>query len=403
VIRQAWAEHFTYTGDGQRATKWDPTGTTYYAAADYEVVVPLTGQPYVRRYYSFNGKRIATREGSGGLIYLLQDHLGSTVRTSDRTGTDRANNAPRYDAYGNERTPSIDALPTDLTYTGQRRERYTGLVEMGARWYDPVVGSFLSADTIVPGPANPQSLNRYGYSLNNPLKFIDPSGHAQICADGDEGGGCGMGEEYWYRYADPGNAPDDIRPGGAYGKGTLPWGDRRVSIYVPSPLPEPPPPPKGITVMRAAPGFLLSGEDYPYICPASAFAQRTVPPARGLWRDVTRTSTTQFSPSQFRDGLLAGLGGPDGLPNRPITPDPTETKPIMRYNMAESRGGATLSSAYAVEAGLDAARQPNTFVLQRGLNAAYRVIVVYDNGGGGRAFQSYSGLTYIPPYSRLYP
>jgi RHS repeat-associated protein len=140
-------------------------------------VVPRQGQPYVRRYYTFNGKRIAMREGTGGLLYLLQDHLGSTVRTSDRTGADRANNAPRYDAYGNQRTPSLNALPTDLSYTGQRRERYTGLVEMGARWYDPVVGSFLSADTIVPDPANPQSLSRYAYSLGNPLKYKDPTGH----------------------------------------------------------------------------------------------------------------------------------------------------------------------------------------------------------------------------------
>ena len=32
-----------------------------------------------------------------------------------------------------------------------------------ARWYDPVIGRFLAADTIVPEPGNPQSLNRYSY------------------------------------------------------------------------------------------------------------------------------------------------------------------------------------------------------------------------------------------------
>ena len=36
---------------------------------------------------------------------------------------------------------------------------------------------FASADTIVPDPANPQSFNRYSYGYNNPLKYIDPSGH----------------------------------------------------------------------------------------------------------------------------------------------------------------------------------------------------------------------------------
>lgn len=39
------------------------------------------------------------------------------------------------------------------------------------------IGRFASADTIVPDPASPQSYNRYAYTLNNPLKYTDPSGH----------------------------------------------------------------------------------------------------------------------------------------------------------------------------------------------------------------------------------
>ena len=48
---------------------------------------------------------------------------------------------------------------------------------MGAREYDPSLARWLSADTIVPNPANSQSLNRYAYVLGNPLKYIDPTGH----------------------------------------------------------------------------------------------------------------------------------------------------------------------------------------------------------------------------------
>ncbi len=43
--------------------------------------------------------------------------------------------------------------------------------------YSPRVGRFLSADTIVPSPGNPQSLNRYAYTLNNPIAYVDPTGH----------------------------------------------------------------------------------------------------------------------------------------------------------------------------------------------------------------------------------
>jgi len=48
---------------------------------------------------------------------------------------------------------------------------------MGAREYDPSLGRWLSADTIVPDLADPQSLNRYSYVSNNPLRYVDPSGH----------------------------------------------------------------------------------------------------------------------------------------------------------------------------------------------------------------------------------
>ncbi|MBI4267637.1 MAG: hypothetical protein HY662_02515 [Chloroflexi bacterium] len=43
--------------------------------------------------------------------------------------------------------------------------------------YDQGLGRFISADTIIPSYLNPQSLNRYTYVYNNPLKYIDPTGH----------------------------------------------------------------------------------------------------------------------------------------------------------------------------------------------------------------------------------
>ena len=51
---------------------------------------------------------------------------------------------------------------------------------MGARWIDPYLNRWLSPDTLVPDPADPQSLNRYSYGYNNPVKFRDPSGHVPI-------------------------------------------------------------------------------------------------------------------------------------------------------------------------------------------------------------------------------
>ena len=48
---------------------------------------------------------------------------------------------------------------------------------MNARYYLPEVGRFISADTIVPDSGNPQTYNRYSYTLNSPTNFTDPTGH----------------------------------------------------------------------------------------------------------------------------------------------------------------------------------------------------------------------------------
>ena len=46
-----------------------------------------------------------------------------------------------------------------------------------ARWYDPALGRFLQPDTIVPEPGKGQAYNRYAYVYNNPVRYVDPSGH----------------------------------------------------------------------------------------------------------------------------------------------------------------------------------------------------------------------------------
>jgi len=83
----------------------------------------------------------------------------------------------RYLPYGEERWTGGGTQPTDFTFTGQRVERGFGLMDYNARYYNPRLGRFISADSIVPEPGNPQSLNRYSYVNNSPVRFNDPSGH----------------------------------------------------------------------------------------------------------------------------------------------------------------------------------------------------------------------------------
>lgn len=79
----------------------------------------------------------------------------------------------KYYPFGRTRAGDV---PTDIKFTGQRLDD-TGLYYYNARYYDATIGRFISPDTIIPRPWDPQSFNRYSYCLNNPLKYIDPSGY----------------------------------------------------------------------------------------------------------------------------------------------------------------------------------------------------------------------------------
>lgn len=71
---------------------------------------------------------------------------------------------------------SIILLVSARGYCGHEHLANFGLINMNARLYDPYLGRFLSPDPYVQDPQNSQSLNRYTYCLNNPLKYTDPSG-----------------------------------------------------------------------------------------------------------------------------------------------------------------------------------------------------------------------------------
>jgi len=178
---------FTYDGDGNRTRQVNQDGTAalYVAGRLYEVTLDAGGQQTaVKRYraaspkrsggdYSIAGQQIALRDASG-TFYLLTDHLGSVVTVLDGSGAVVAEQ--RYRPFGQPRlTPGIGQ--TDRGFTGQRSLAAAGLQDFNARWFDVSLGMFSSADSWIPSPYDPPSLNRYGYALNNPLRYTDPTGH----------------------------------------------------------------------------------------------------------------------------------------------------------------------------------------------------------------------------------
>lgn len=103
--------------------------------------------------------------------YLHTDSLGSPVAHTSQAGA--VTKIERYTPYGE---PSDQAYDQGPGFTGHVTDALTGLTYAQQRYYDPMLGRFLSADPIETDPNSGASFNRYWYGNNNPYKYTDPDG-----------------------------------------------------------------------------------------------------------------------------------------------------------------------------------------------------------------------------------
>ena len=164
-----------YDGDGNRVQGSVGGVVTAYLGNYFE----WTGSTSTMvKYYYAGGARIAMRKGATERYWLLTDHLGGTNVTVT-TGGDEYGEL-RYEAWG-ETYFTSGTTPTTMRYTGQREEQSLGIYFYNARYYDPMLGRFIQADSIIPNPSDPPSFDRYAYVRNSPVIFNDPSGHDLNC------------------------------------------------------------------------------------------------------------------------------------------------------------------------------------------------------------------------------
>jgi RHS repeat-associated protein len=174
-------EYF-YDGDGNRIKTIVDGKTTYYIGNYYEKIVESTSTT-IKKYYYSGGVRFAMSD-NGDVRYFITDHLGSTTKMINANGNkypDDNNFEIKYASWGSDQ-PGTPNLGTTFKYTGQRQAE-AGLYYYNARWYDPKLGRFIQADTIIPDPGNPLAWDRYAYGFNNPVNSIDPSGHTSCFGD----------------------------------------------------------------------------------------------------------------------------------------------------------------------------------------------------------------------------
>ncbi|BFO65996.1 hypothetical protein KCF3NO3_19790 [Chryseobacterium sp. KCF3-3] len=133
-------------------------------------------------------------ENSGSYKFLHKDYIGSVLAISDEAGNKLEQR--HFDAWGNFTHLQVGngavitdqnvilSLSKDLVvdrgYTSHEHFAEIGIIHMNGRLYDPLLRRFLNADENIQDPYNTQNYNKYGYVLNNPLMFNDPSGEFWI-------------------------------------------------------------------------------------------------------------------------------------------------------------------------------------------------------------------------------
>ncbi len=158
-----------YDGESKRAGKSGAGKVSYYFSNTMELI------DNVENFYVFAGNlRVAVVKG-GTPTYFHKDHLGSSSAMTDVSGN--IIETAMYMPFGGKRGDGDGISVSSYKFTDQELDAESGLYNYDARLYDPLIGRFLSADSIVPGWTNPQSFNRYSYCLNNPLVYVDPDGH----------------------------------------------------------------------------------------------------------------------------------------------------------------------------------------------------------------------------------
>jgi RHS repeat-associated protein len=203
-----------YGGDGLRAKKIEGSNTTYYVRSTVlgnQVVADLNGAGQVVRSYVYAGRDLVAVKDQIGLAWNHSDPVTKSKRWTNQNGV--VINGLELDPWGNETANNSQSpqLKNDArTFTTYERDA-NGSDDAMHRRYNSRRGRFEQPDPFrgSVSPVNPQSLNRYSYTQNDPVNHTDPSGlMMQECW----GWGLGDGGDY-------GTMCIDYDPWGGYGGG----------------------------------------------------------------------------------------------------------------------------------------------------------------------------------------
>ena len=162
---------YQYDADGIRQSKTVDGLTTTHVLDGTDVAADITGADkteYVR------GINLICMKKNGQMYYYLFDAHGNVVQMVDQNGN--IVNNYTYDEWGNTKSQT-EGIENPFKYCGEYFDKETGLYYLRARYYDPTIGRFISEDSEWGKDNDPLSLNLYTYCQNDPVRYMDPSGH----------------------------------------------------------------------------------------------------------------------------------------------------------------------------------------------------------------------------------
>jgi RHS repeat-associated protein len=162
-------EKYFYDAFGRRIKSIEDTTTEIVIYSGSDPVYSLKGTKTSYHVYA-NGMHLVRSDGTAYYFYHC-DALGSVwLVTKDNK---RVAYSTDYLPFG---TPWYPSGTEDFGFVDAKKGKISGLVHMGARYYDPEIGRFITPDPVLGSLRTPASFNRFVYCMNDPIDRVDRDG-----------------------------------------------------------------------------------------------------------------------------------------------------------------------------------------------------------------------------------
>ncbi len=179
---------YAYNGEGYRVQKSINGQVSNYLYEGDKVVLETNGTG-AQTAANIYGTNLVSRTADSETAYYLYNGHADVVALLSTTGSTLA--SYYYDAFGNA-TEKTGTASNPYRYAGYRYDEETDVYYLNARYYDAKIARFMTEDTYTGQMNDPLSLNLYTYCHNEPMMYVDPTGHYDAYIETNGSGGNGL-------------------------------------------------------------------------------------------------------------------------------------------------------------------------------------------------------------------